>query len=103
MKSYGIILSPDLEAAIVRDTDGRIAQGLAAGDIASQCQALLVVPVAGEWKASPTTGAGAQRFLRDDDTDALIAAVCSQLRGDGQTVVEVKYTDNLEIDAGYES
>lgn len=102
-KSYGIMLTPDLQVNIKRDAQDRIIEGLAMDDITSQNQALLTVAAAGEFKAWPTTGAGAMRFLRDDDTSALIAEICSQLRGDGQKVIEVKYTDNLLIDAHYES
>lgn len=101
-KSYGIMLTPDLQVNAKRDAQDRIVEGLAMDDITSQNQALLTVAAAGEFKAWPTTGAGAMRFLRDDDTSALIAEICSQLRGDGQQVVEVKYTDNLHIDASYE-
>lgn len=101
-KSHGIMLTPDLQVDIKRDARGRIIKGLAIADITSQNQALLTVAGAGEFKAWPTTGAGAMRFLRDDNTSALIAEICSQLRGDGQKVVEVKYTDNLHIDASYE-
>lgn len=101
-KSHGIMLTPDLQVDIKRDARGRIIKGLAMDDITSQNQALLTVAGAGEFKAWPTTGAGATRFLRDDNTSALIAEICSQLRGDGQKVVEVKYTDNLHIDASYE-
>ncbi|MBQ9146473.1 MAG: hypothetical protein IJX68_02005 [Rikenellaceae bacterium] len=102
-KSYGIMLTPDLQVNAKRDAQGRIVEGLAMDDITSQNQALLTVAAAGEFKAWPTTGVGAMRFLRDDNTSALIAEICSQLRGDGQKVIEVKYTDNLLIDAHYES
>ena len=102
MKSFGILLTPDLVVDVRRDAQGLITSGVAMGDITSQNQALLVVSAAGEFKASPTTGAGAMRVLRDDNTRALIAEVCSQLRGDGQKVVSVQYTDNLIIDASYE-
>ncbi len=97
------MLTPDLQVNAKRDAQGRIVEGLAMDDITSQNQALLTVAAAGEFKAWPTTGAGAMRFLRDDNTSALIAEICSQLRGDGQKVIEVKYTDNLLIDAHYES
>ncbi len=104
MKNFGILCAPDLVAHIMRDAEGRIVQGIAMGDILSQNQALLVVASSGEFKATPTVGAGAMRFLRDDDTDAFIAATCSQLRGDGMAVVAVEYKNNeLKIEASYES
>lgn len=102
-KSYGIQLIPDLLGDIRRDAAGLITRGMVLGDITSQCQANLVVISSGEIKDQPTTGVGAMLYLRDDDTDGLVAAVCSQLRGDGMAVVDVKYTDNLHIEADYES
>ena len=101
-KSYGIYIAPDLVADVRRDGTGKITGGMVLGDITSQCQANLVVISSGEIKDQPTTGAGAMLYLRDDDTDGLVAAVCSQLRGDGMAVVDVKYTDNMYIDANYE-
>lgn len=102
-KNYGIYTAPDLVADIRRDREGKITGGLVLGDVTSQCQANLVVISSGEIKDQPTTGVGAMLYLRDDDTDGLVAAVCSQLRGDGMAVVDVKYTDNLHIEATYES
>lgn len=103
MKGYGILCAPDLISHITRDADGLITCGMAMGDTLSQNQALLVVAAPGEFKATPTVGAGAMRFLRDDNADAFIAAVCSQLRGDGMAVVAVEYkNDELKIDAAYE-
>lgn len=104
MKDFGIICAPDLVAHNQRDEQGLITCGMAMGDILAQNESLLVVAAPGEFKATPTVGAGAMRFLRDDDTDAFIAAVCSQLRGDGMAVVAVEYkNDELKIDASYES
>lgn len=88
MKDFGIICAPDLVAHIQRDEQGLITCGMAMGDILAQNESLLVVAAPGEFKATPTVGAGAMRFLRDD----------------GMAVVAVEYkNDELKIDASYES
>lgn len=102
MKGFGILCAPDLFVQPVRDDDGRIIRGIVLGDITSQNQAMLVVAASGEFKAHPTTGVGAMEYLRDDNTEDFIAAVCSQLRGDGMTVISVSYSEDLKIDAGYD-
>lgn len=102
MKGFGMLCAPDLLALPVRDDEGRIIRGIVLGEITSQNQAMLVVAASGEFKAHPTTGVGAMRYLRDDSTEDFIAAVCAQLRGDGMKVISVSYSDDLKIDADYD-
>jgi hypothetical protein len=75
MKDRGIQLSDgkngleaiDLKIETVRDSNGKIIQGLVVGNTLNQNQALILVANPGEFKFYPTLGIAIDELILDDD------------------------------------
>lgn len=90
------------EIAIERDSDGRIAQGIAIGDTLRQNQALLLTLHQGELKETASMGCGISDMLLDHDPLYWRSLIREQLEMDGQTVSKVKVTrSGIEIESTY--
>lgn len=88
---------------VLDGNDLAIADGdLAIGTVADDNAYLLLVTAKGDWKESPLTGIGAERFLNSPDGGlALEREVLLQMQADGFHVRGVRLGDNgtLNIDA----
>jgi hypothetical protein len=105
-KSKGILLgeSGDLLVEVARDENGKIAGGLAVGDVTEQNQRIIIVSEKGDIKDAPLIGVGAASYLDDEDPSILLREVRTNLREDGQKVVRCGFNDSgkLVIIGGYE-
>lgn len=57
----------DLKVEVTRDTDGKITQGIVAGDTLPQNIAFILMAERGELKGTPELGVGLTSILLDDD------------------------------------
>lgn len=91
----------DLDIEVHKDAEGKI-EGLKAGDILAQNQALILIMHPGELKENPVVGAGIADMLLDNDTPAWSDRIRRQLEFDGQRVDKVSVTQTgITIDARY--
>lgn len=70
-----------------------------------QNQSILLHSEKGEFKAHPTTGVGAKRYLESSKPDALAREIRQEFIADGMVVNSIKIGNNLEInvDAIYDN
>jgi len=97
--TYSVVINP------VRDSTGKIVQGMTVGSTIQQNTALILICRKGEFKESPALGVGIEDILLDDDYLEWRRRIRMNLEMDEQIVNEIKFnsTDNLFIDANYNS
>lgn len=97
--TYTIVVKP------VRDTTGKIVQGMAVGSTIQQNTALILICRMGEIKESPSLGVGIEDVLLDNDYLEWRRRIRTNLELDEQTVNQIKFNsvDKLFIDANYNS
>lgn len=92
----------DIDVQTRKDDNGRIISGLRIGDILSQNQVLLLQLRKGELHGDIAVGVGISDMLLDNDHMIWTREIREQLELDGQTVSDVRITDNeIIIDAEY--
>ena len=105
MKNLGILLNPktnDLDIRVVRDSDGKIVQGLRVGDITKQNTAIILYMQPGELKEQPTVGVGINNMLLDKDFLLYKHKIRQQLDAKGMQVNHLEISNqNIEINASY--
>jgi hypothetical protein len=105
MKNSGILLNPatgDFEVKVVRDSKGKILQGLQVGEITKQNIALILYMQPGELKEYPTVGVGINNMLLDHDSLLYKHKIRQQLDVEGIRVNRLEINGrNIGIDADY--
>lgn len=105
MKNLGIILNPatnDFEIKVVRDSEGKIVQGLHVGDVTKQNTAIILYMQPGELKEQPTVGVGINNMLLDHDYLLYKHKIRQQLNAEGMQVNHLEINgQNIEINASY--
>ncbi len=105
MKNLGIMLNPatnDFDIKVVKDSGGRIMQGLHVGDVTKQNTAILLYMQPGELKEQPTVGVGINNMLLDNDYLLYKHKIRQQLNAEGMQVNHLEINgQNIEINASY--
>ena len=105
MKNLGILLNPttnDLDIRVVKDSDGKIVQGLRMGDVTKQNTAIILYMQPGELKEQPTVGVGINNMLLDKDFLLYKHKIRQQLDAEGMQVNHLEINNqNIEINASY--
>lgn len=104
-KERGILVdrtANDLKIDVVRDSSGKIAQGLLLGDVTEQNTMLILKGQPGEFKEHLTVGIGIDNMLLDHDYLLYKHKIRQQLGADG---MQIKYLEinkqDIEINAKY--
>ncbi|MNG13294.1 hypothetical protein D3C84_969650 [compost metagenome] len=94
----------DLKIEVLRDSDGKITQGMVVGDTMNQNQALILIANPGEFKFSPTIGVAIDELLLDNDYLRFRHRIREHFAKDGLIVKSVELSEGkpLKIDASYE-
>jgi hypothetical protein len=105
MKNSGVLLNPatnDFDIKVIRDSEGRIVQGLQAGDVTKQNTAIILHMQPGELKERPTVGVGINNMSLDKDYLLYKHRIRQQLDAEGMQVKHLEIThQNIEINANY--
>jgi hypothetical protein len=105
MKNIGIMLNPetnDFDIKAVKDSKGKIVQGLYAGDATRQNTTIILYMQPGELKEQPTVGTGIGNMLLDKDYLLYKHRIRQQLDIEGMQVKHLEINNqNIEINAGY--
>lgn len=105
MKNVGILLNPktnDLDIQIIRDSEGKITQGVHVGDITKQNTAIILYMQPGEWKEQPTVGVGINTLLLDHNFLLYKHKIRQQLSAEGMRVDHLEINgQNIELNANY--
>lgn len=92
----------DLDIGVIRDSSGKILQGVSIGSVTAQNQALILVCHQGEIKEQPAVGVGISDMCLDHNPLAWRTKIREQLEFDGQKVNKVDITTSgIRIDADY--
>lgn len=99
----GIQLTSDYDLDIrPQRKEGLVTSGLTIGDTLAQNQALIIGCHRGEFKENPAVGVGISDMLLDNDPLSWRTRIKEQLEIDGQTVEEVKVTNQgIQLKAYY--
>lgn len=109
-KDRGILLSDgsvtgtvDLYTEIIRDSSGKIIQGLPIGNTLEQNKALILVCNPGELKEHPTLGVGLVDALLSDDFLELRHRIRREFAKDGLQItrLDLYNSTNINIEANY--
>jgi len=104
-KSLGILLNPatnDFDIKVVRNSEGKIVQGLHIGDVTKQNTAIILYMQPGELKEQPTVGVGIDNMLLDHDFLLYKHRIRQQLGAEGMQVNHLEINgQNIEINANY--
>lgn len=105
MRGIGILLNDDYDLQItpLRDSSGKITEGLQIGGTLYQNQAVILICHTGEITEKPELGVGLEDMLLDNDYLYWKRKIRLNMRMDEQTVNDVKFSENekLKIDAYY--
>ena len=105
MRGIGILIGDNyaLKVEPIRDSTGKIANGLKIGNSILQNTGLILIASKGEFKEEPVMGVGIEGVLLDNDYLEWRRKIRLQMELDRQTVKEVTFNsvDNLSIDAVY--
>lgn len=105
MKNLGILLNPatnDFDIKVVRDSEGKIVQGLYVGDTTKQNTAVILYMQPGELKEQPTVGVGINNMLLDHDFLLYKHRIRQQLSAEGMQINHLEVSSqNIEINAIY--
>jgi hypothetical protein len=105
MKNSGILLNPasnDFDIKVIRDSEGKIVQGLHIGDVTKQNTAIILYAQPGELKEQPTVGVGISSMLLDHDYLLYKHKIRRQLNVEGMQVNHLEINgQNIEINASY--
>ncbi len=104
-KSKGILLNPetnDFDIRVVRNSVGKIAQGLQVGDVNNQNIGIILKMQQGELKGYPIVGVGIDNMTLDHDYLQYKHKIRHQLSAEGMQVKHLEINGkNIEIDASY--
>lgn len=103
-RDTGIRITDDyeLEVDVVKDSDGKIEQGLVVGRTTEQNQAMILCHK-GENKEYYQLGVGIEDMLNDNEIDKWKRAITHQLSQDGMKVKELDVKeDMIKLEAEYE-
>ena len=105
MKNIGIILNPetrDFDIRVIRNTEGKITQGLYVGDVTRQNLSIILRIQPGELKYAPVVGVGIDNMLLDHDFLLYKHKIRQQLNTEGMQVRHLEINNqNIEINAHY--
>ena len=92
----------DFDIKVVRDSEGKILQGLYVGDVTKQNTAIILYMQPGELKEQPTVGVGINNMLLDRDYLLYKHKIRQQLSAEGMQVdyLEINH-QNIKINASY--
>ena len=105
MKSLGIMLNAeinDFDINAVRNSEGKIIQGLYLGDVTKQNTAVILYMQPGELKEQPTVGVGIDNMLLDKNFLLYKHKIRQQLDVEGMRVNHLEINGQyIEINAKY--
>ena len=104
MKGTGIQLNEnyDLEIRLRRDAQGKIASGMAVGEVTHQNQAIILFAHKGEIKEYPTVGAGLGDACNDEGFELWKREIGEQIENDGQRIETLIFNEKeFYLDAKY--